>query len=316
MLEHLVIAKSNKLDVYSVQPEGLKLECSVDVWGRIAAVKALPTSVRYTTVSLGIPWHSYLSQDNCDDILVLTDHPDPKVIVLHYAVSDCGGPSLISPRTLALTERNARPTEFLHDIIVDPSGQLAVVCCYTGKVKVLMLESGSIANDFDVSYVFLRLRLCPFNVQHGRLPELNVLSLALIISDSGVHALAILHIDHNQKIQLIARDISVIEYELSPSPSLILSPTSLSSTSVILTDLPPSIIAVPSLDGSKGGVLVVGGKVVEFFEFSSDERQQLSKRTQPTECPPIWQFRLVLLNNALVSCIEQVFNGVSCFLKE
>jgi len=74
--------------------------------------------------------------------------------VLHYVVSDSGEPSLISPRILALTERSARPTEFLHDIIVDPLGQLAVVCCYTGKVKVLVLESGTITDDFDVSYVF------------------------------------------------------------------------------------------------------------------------------------------------------------------
>jgi len=92
--------------------------------------------------------------------------------------------------------------------------------------------------------------------------------------DPGVHALAILHIDHNQNIQFLARDINVTELELSPSPSLILPPTSLSSTSVVLSDFPPSIITVPSLDGSKGGILIVGGRVIEFFELSSDEWQE------------------------------------------
>jgi DNA damage-binding protein 1 len=42
----LVVAKLDGLDVYSVQPEGLKHECRWNVWGNILSVKSVPTSVR------------------------------------------------------------------------------------------------------------------------------------------------------------------------------------------------------------------------------------------------------------------------------
>jgi len=44
-LEHLVVAKLNRLDVYSVRPHGLQHECGLDIWGKICSVKALPLSV-------------------------------------------------------------------------------------------------------------------------------------------------------------------------------------------------------------------------------------------------------------------------------
>lgn len=44
-LEHLVIAKLNRLDVFSLQPEGLKHECSLEIWGKVLSVKAIPISV-------------------------------------------------------------------------------------------------------------------------------------------------------------------------------------------------------------------------------------------------------------------------------
>lgn len=44
-LEHLVVAKTDRLEVYSLQPDGLKLECSADMWGRIVGVRAVPARV-------------------------------------------------------------------------------------------------------------------------------------------------------------------------------------------------------------------------------------------------------------------------------
>jgi hypothetical protein len=48
-LVHLVVAKSNRLDVYSVQPSGLSHECGTEIWGRIVVVKAIPTTVIAST---------------------------------------------------------------------------------------------------------------------------------------------------------------------------------------------------------------------------------------------------------------------------
>jgi len=44
-LEHLVIAKPNKLEVFSLQPEGAKFECSLEIWGIISSLNAVPPQV-------------------------------------------------------------------------------------------------------------------------------------------------------------------------------------------------------------------------------------------------------------------------------
>lgn len=45
-LEHLVIAKTDKLEVYSLHPNGLKKECTTDMWGRVVGLQAVPSKVR------------------------------------------------------------------------------------------------------------------------------------------------------------------------------------------------------------------------------------------------------------------------------
>lgn len=44
--EHLVVAKLNRVDVYSLRPSGSHLECGIDIWGKVTSLKALPIPVR------------------------------------------------------------------------------------------------------------------------------------------------------------------------------------------------------------------------------------------------------------------------------
>ena len=44
-LEHLIVAKLNRIDAYTVRPHGLQHECGLDVWGKVCSVKHLPLSV-------------------------------------------------------------------------------------------------------------------------------------------------------------------------------------------------------------------------------------------------------------------------------
>lgn len=46
-LEHLVVAKLSRIDVYSLRPHGLEHECGVDVWGKICSLRVLPISVSF-----------------------------------------------------------------------------------------------------------------------------------------------------------------------------------------------------------------------------------------------------------------------------
>jgi DNA damage-binding protein 1 len=43
--EFLIVAKLNRLDIYSLLPEGLRHEQGLDIWGRVRAIKAVPLMV-------------------------------------------------------------------------------------------------------------------------------------------------------------------------------------------------------------------------------------------------------------------------------
>jgi DNA damage-binding protein 1 len=44
-VEFLVVAKLDRLDVYLIHSEGLKLDCTLEIWGRIKAIRAVPVDV-------------------------------------------------------------------------------------------------------------------------------------------------------------------------------------------------------------------------------------------------------------------------------
>ena len=82
-------------------------------------------------------------------------HPEPELIFLSYVESETGAAELVVKKRLTLLDRSPRLSEFFNDILVHPSGRLAVVHCYSGKLKIVVLKAGSYEQDFDVSYVFL-----------------------------------------------------------------------------------------------------------------------------------------------------------------
>jgi DNA damage-binding protein 1 len=115
---------------------------------------------------------------------------------------------------------------------------------------------------------------------------LNILSLAFLPVGATNHSIAILHLDHNQSLQLLARDLILSERELSSEPSLLLPPTILSSSVLTPTEAPPCLATVPSqqVNGmgelNPGGVLVLGGRKIRFFELSSEEWQEKYRERQ------------------------------------
>ena len=149
--EFLVVGKTDRVEVYSCHPDGVRKECQLDIWGRIVSIKALPVSLRHGTPPEA---SSRLRQTgDTSRILVLTDHPDPRLLVLEYATDEEGKASLISKDYVELHDRYARPAEFVTDVFVSPSGQVAVVSCYTGKLKLVKFNDKKRPDAFDASYV-------------------------------------------------------------------------------------------------------------------------------------------------------------------
>jgi DNA damage-binding protein 1 len=80
----------------------------------------------------------------------MTDHPDPRLLFLAYAVTD-GAPTLCTTHELSLGERSSRPTEYFTDVLVDPSGRYAIVSAYAGKLKFLFFKGGTYKDSVDLS---------------------------------------------------------------------------------------------------------------------------------------------------------------------
>lgn len=80
-------------------------------------------------------------------------HPEPELLVLEYSESEDGVGHLSVKKQISLFERLPRVAEFFTNFIVHPTGRLAVVSCYAGKLKVVTFKGGNYQEDFDVSYV-------------------------------------------------------------------------------------------------------------------------------------------------------------------
>jgi DNA damage-binding protein 1 len=77
-------------------------------------------------------------------------HPDPEFLILSYEVDKSGKGRLVVQKQIPLFERPRRMAEFFTDLIIHPSGKLAIVSCYAGKLKVVGLKGGKYVEDFDV----------------------------------------------------------------------------------------------------------------------------------------------------------------------
>ncbi|KAG6854676.1 hypothetical protein C0991_003324 [Blastosporella zonata] len=253
-VEHLVVAKSNRIDVYSLKPHGLEYKCGLELRGIVTSLKSVP-----------------IHGSSRSNLLVLLSHPDPELIFLSYTDNPSSGSQLSVKKELSLYERTPRPAEFFTDVVVHPSGKVAVVSCYTGKLRVVKLKAGNYDEDFDVV-----------------LRELNLLGLDFLpLSDDG-YALAILHVDYQEHVQLLARDISLGDLELSSSPSLALNPTTVLDKilphpldfSLRLISVPPQL-EDEGVEEYRGGVLIIGGRKIMMYELAStlgQEKQTRKKR--------------------------------------
>lgn len=98
---------------------------------------------------LTLPSHKDASISN---LLVLLDHPQPKLLLLKYDASS-ETPYLKTAWSSDLYDRHARHAEFFTDIVTSAFGEVAVVSCYVGKLKVVCFDKGKVSKDFDVMLV-------------------------------------------------------------------------------------------------------------------------------------------------------------------
>lgn len=93
----------------------------------------------------------YVQDSGIDKILLLTDHPHPRLILLSLSISDDGILALTQDGVVDLEEPGAHPSEFLIDIVVDHSATAVVAISHAQRFKVVLLENGEFGENFDVS---------------------------------------------------------------------------------------------------------------------------------------------------------------------
>lgn len=127
-----------------------------------------------------------------------------------------------------------------------------------------------------------------------RLPEINLLAFTFLYTDDEDRfTLALLHLNHKRQIQLLSRDVLLEDLELSAAHSNLLITTLLSERTFPSLDPAPLLVPIPSHStGSeeddedetgpahRGGVLVLGGRKVMFFENASQDQQDTRKEKQ------------------------------------
>lgn len=84
-------------------------------------------------------------------LALMTSHPDPELVFFSYKETESGGSELTVQDTLSLYERSPREAEFYNDLIIHPSGTVAIASCYVGKLKVIKLKAGGYVDNFDFS---------------------------------------------------------------------------------------------------------------------------------------------------------------------
>ncbi|KAF7291738.1 CPSF-A domain-containing protein [Mycena chlorophos] len=267
-LEYLVIARPHGLEVSSIHVDGLKPECKWGaVFGNILSIKSVPTG-----------------DGPRRNLLVLVDQPHPELIFLEFK----DGKLNVTHR-LDLFEHKPAAEFFDHNsLVVHPDGKLAVVSCYTGKLRLVRLKRGNYHLDSDAA-----------------VDEYTILGLTFLPpAPDDPYPLALLFLDPSQKRRLIAHSVDLSDLDISREPSDALHPTALPSSLIPIphsvSEGPvPILIPVPcpaefqesaaekEADPSTffGGVLVVGGKKIVLFELpgKSGSFKQGNKRRRLDE---------------------------------
>lgn len=130
----------------------------------------------------------------------------------------------------------------------------------------------------------------------GRLPsvpELNLLSLAFLPTPSPKsHSIAIIHVDYQQRMQLVSHDLDIENQELKTSFSTLLSPTILSPHMFPTIDAPLTLVTVlpfstveteeeqDDSNTSSGGVLILGSRSIVFYSVASKDKLRRHKDKQ------------------------------------
>ncbi|KAF3312430.1 DNA damage-binding protein 1 [Orbilia oligospora] len=232
--ESLVIAKSNRIEVYDLIPEGLEQVAHFAVYGRVTGLLSLRPQ-----------------QSTLDHLFLGTDRYE------YFTVSWDSQTGTIRNERKAhdVTDRFQRPAQVGHLYLADPGGRLLGLYLYEGIFTAIPIKRQSKGRGRHAQLPEAEIGNlddpCPI-----RMNELKVINMVFLYGTS-VPVIAVLYTDSKKLVHLIT-------YELNVAKRAVKDPE-FAQWGIKANNLDHGAKLLIPVDNPTGGILVIGEQVVSYF---------------------------------------------------
>ncbi|RVD84441.1 uncharacterized protein DFL_006190 [Arthrobotrys flagrans] len=232
--ESLIIAKSNRIEIYDLVPEGLEQVAHFAVYGRVTGLLSLRP--QQSTLD-----HLFLGTDRYEYFTVSWD-PRTGTIRNERKAHD-------------VTDRFQRPAQVGHIYLADPEGRLLGLYLYEGIFMAIPIKRQSKGRgrhaQLQESEIGNLDHPCPI-----RMNELKVINMAFLYG-TNVPVIAVLYLDSKKSVHLITYEVNVTKRAVK-DPEF----TQWGIKANNLDHGAKILIPVPN---PTGGILVIGEQMVSYF---------------------------------------------------
>ncbi|KAA0168369.1 hypothetical protein FNF28_02529 [Cafeteria roenbergensis] len=249
----LIVAKTSRLELFSIEADGLSPLFEVQVYGRISSMETFRPA----------------GQER-DLLCLLTEKMQLSVISYDASTNE-----LVTVAMCDAQDRIGRPVESGPVLITDPGSRLVAMHLYDNLLKVVDTRGGRFA-DLALNVRLEEMGVVDIAFLHNA-PQSGSSSAAAAgaaAASGGAPVLALLHEDADGGKHVSTYTVDIDEASLSPGPwRVALGPADIDAH---------ALIPVP---GTRAGVIVAGGSGFRYKDASSDVRAETSELTVTAFAP-------------------------------
>ncbi|KAL1977075.1 hypothetical protein VTN31DRAFT_3357 [Thermomyces dupontii] len=249
----LVVAKANRLEFYSLTPDGLALTASRALYARVTMLARLPTPANSPTD------HLFVGTDQ-NKYFTLSWDPVQNQVRTERSYVD-------------LADKSSRESHTGERCLIDPSGKFLTLELYEGIVTVIPIVQPQKKKQKPPTVGTNELADTPPQVGElgeptmARIDELMVRSSAFLhVEGKAPPRLALLHEDHQRKVRLKVREL---RYDpATPNSS---AEASFEETEVFAQELDLGASHLIPVPAPLGGLLILGETSIKYIDHASNE---------------------------------------------
>ncbi|KAI9930561.1 hypothetical protein ASPWEDRAFT_108310 [Aspergillus wentii DTO 134E9] len=248
--ESLVVAKANRLEIYSLTPDGLSLAASRALYARVTMLARLPAPANSPTDHLFVGTDQYT-------YFTLSWDPSTNQIQTERNYVDIADPS-------------SRESQTGGRCLIDPSGRFMTLEVYEGVIAAIPIvqipskkrgRSTAVPSGPDAPQIG---ELAEPTI--ARIDELFVRSSAFLHVQSGLPRLALLYEDNQKKVRLKVREL---QYSAATSSSG--ADATFAEVAVFAQELDLGASHLIPVPAPLGGLLILGETSIKYVDDDSNE---------------------------------------------